>query len=150
MRTSSYAEFQLLKSVEERRYTLGLAYPAMKPDVGTAGDGHRDFISADKLEETAWNWMKNHQSINLFHKDGTSGHATVVESYIYRGPDWEAVSPVDGKSYVIKAGDWMLGAIWDLYGWALVKSGLVNGWSPEGRARRSIPSPERLGELRSH
>jgi hypothetical protein len=117
--------------------------------VGKAADGYRDFVSPEVLEQTAWTWMTKHRSIGLFHREGTDGHATVVESYIYRGPDWPQTSPVDGKEYVVKSGDWMLGTIWDEYGWALVKSGLVQGWSPEGGAQRGVPAPERLKLLRS-
>jgi hypothetical protein len=144
-----YAACRVFKSTEERHYTLGVAYPAMKPDAARAADGHRDFVSAEVLEKTAWEWMSKHRDINLFHRDGTSGHGEVVESYIYRGPDWTVPSPVDSKPYVVKAGDWLLGAIWDDYGWALVKSGLINGWSPEGGARRRVPSPDRVAQLRS-
>jgi hypothetical protein len=86
--------------------------------------------------------------IGLFHRDGTEGHAKPVESYIYRGPDWHISSPVDGKDYVVKAGDWMLGTIWDEYGWDLVEQGLVKGWSPEGGARRITPDATRLAQLR--
>ena len=146
--SSDLAVCRVIKAAEERRYTLGVAYPALKPDVGKAADGYRDFVSAEVLEQTAWNWMRKHRDIGLFHRDGTDGHATVVESYIWRGPDWTQLSPVDGKPYVVKSGDWMLGTIWDDYGWQLVKSGLVQGWSPEGGAARSTPTAERLQELR--
>ncbi len=146
--SASYdAACRVVKAKNERRYTLGVAYPAMKADVGRAADGHRDFVSPEVLETTAWEWMQKHRDINLFHKDRTSGHGTVVESYIYRGPDWTIASPVDGKPYVVKAGTWMLGSVWDEYGWSLVKAGLVNGWSPEGGARRSTPTPERLAQV---
>lgn len=140
---------EIFKSAPERRFTLGLAYPAMKLDVDIAADSHRDFVSAEKLEETAWNWMKSHQEINLFHQNGTSGHGKVVESYIWRAPNWEITSPVDGQTYVIKSGDWVLGSLWDTYGWHLIKSGLINGWSPEGAAVRSHATPKRLAQLRS-
>lgn len=145
---TSYAACNVIKAAPERRFTLGLAYPAMKPDASMAADGHRDFVSPEVLEKTAHEWLHKYRDVNLFHKDGTSGHFTPAESYIWRFPDWEVPSPVDGKTYVVKAGDWLLGGYWDEYGWELVKAGLVNGWSPEGTARRSKPSPERLKQLR--
>lgn len=148
---TNLAACRVIKASDERRYTLGVAYPAMKADIGRAADGKRDFVSPEVLEKTAWNWMAKHRDINLFHRsdEAAGGHGTVVESYIYRGPDWVQDSPVDGKPYVVKAGDWCLACVWDEFGWALVKAGLVNGWSPEGTARRSKPSPERLALLRS-
>ncbi len=138
----------VIKAQDERRYSLGLAYPAMRVDKAVAQDGHRDFVSAEALEKTAWEFLKG-GGVNIFHKSGTDGHAEVVESYIYRGPDWTFTSPVDHKEYVVKAGDWMLGTVWDEHGWSLVKAGLVNGWSPEGGARRTSVSPERLAQTRS-
>ena len=41
----------VVKSAAEKRYTLTVAYPVLKADVGTARDGHRDFAGADALEE---------------------------------------------------------------------------------------------------
>jgi hypothetical protein len=142
--TAEYAACRVVKTAAEQRYTLGLAYPAMRLDAGVAADGHIDFVSPEALEQTAWNWMSKQRTISLFHTQGSStdGHATAVESYIYRGPDWQV-----GET-VVKAGDWLLGTVWDEHGWQLVKAGLVNGWSPEGGARRSRPSPERLALLR--
>jgi hypothetical protein len=137
----------VIKAQDERRYTLGLAYPAMVVDKGVAQDGHRDFVSAEALEKTAWEFLKS-GGVNMFHQNGTDGHADIVESYIYRGPDWAFTSPVDGEEYAVKAGDWMLGAVWDEEGWTAVKAGLVNGWSPEGGASRTTPTPERLAQLR--
>lgn len=146
--TAPDAIYRVVKATE-RQYTLGLAYPAMKADVARAADGRRDFVSPEVLENTAWTWLTKYRDVNLFHKDQTSGHFTPTESYIWRGPDWTVPSPVDGKPYAIKAGDWLLGGLWDDTGWAFVKAGLVNGWSPEGTARRSLPSAERLAMLRS-
>ena len=143
-----YAEYALMKGEPERRFTLGLAYPAMKPDTAKAADGHIDFVSEEVLEKTAHEWLHKHRDVNLFHADQTSGHFTPAESYIWRAPDWQISSPVDGQPYVIKSGDWILGGYWDEDGWELVKAGLVNGWSPEGTARRSTPTAERLAQLR--
>ena len=143
------AALRVVKSSAEQRFTLGVAYPAMKADAQRAADGHRDFVSPRALEKTAWEWLTKYRDVNLFHQDNTAGHFTPTESYIWRGPDWEIESPVDGKPYVVKAGDWMLGGVWDDLGWAYVKAGLVNGWSPEGGARRVRPTTERLAQLRS-
>lgn len=135
------------KAEDERRYTLGVSYPAMRVDTAVAQDGHRDFVSAEALEKSAWEFLKN-GGVNMFHRNGTDGHAEVVESYIYRGPDWHFTSPVDNKEYVVKSGDWMLGVVWDEHGWEMVKAGLVNGWSPEGGARRIKATAERLAQTR--
>ena len=142
------AGVQVLKTVDERRFTLGLGYPAMRPDVGKAADGFRDFVGHDALEKTAWEWTKSYRNVGLHHADGTDFSGDVVESYIYRGPDWEINSPVDGSPQVIKSGDWLVGVVWSEQAWPLVKQGLVNGWSPQGGARRSTPGPERLAQLR--
>jgi len=145
--TTNLAGVNIVKAVGGvQRFTLGVAYPAMRAP-GKGADGYNDFVSADVLEKTAWRWISK-GDIGLFHRDGMEGHAKPVESYIYRGPDWHIASPVDGKDYVVKAGDWMLGTIWDEYGWDLVEQGLVKGWSPEGGARRITPDATRLAQLR--
>lgn len=143
------ASLVVVKATAERRFTLGVAYPAWKADVGKAADGFRDFVSADVLERTAWDWLIKYRDVNVFHQENTLGHFTPTESYIYRGPDWTVESPVDSKSYLVKAGDWMLGGVWDELGWAYVQAGLINGWSPEGGAKRSVPTADRLAQLRS-
>lgn len=139
----------VIKSEAPQQFTLGLAYPAMKADIGVAGDQHIDFVAKEPLEKAAWGYLKDHRGINLFHRGDTLGHGEVVESYIYRGPDWEIKSPVDEKTYLIKSGDWLLGSIWDDYAWELVCKGVLNGWSPEGTAQRVPASSKRIAQLRS-
>jgi hypothetical protein len=138
----------VVKSDSDRRFTLGLAYGANLPDVGKAADGFQDFANQDVLEDAAWSYMQKSREIGLNHVDGTAGHGTVVESYIYRGPDWH-LKAADGSDVVIKAGDWLLGVQWDAPTWADVKAGKYNGFSPQGRARRRTPSAETLANLRS-
>jgi hypothetical protein len=125
----------VLKSEPERRYTLMLAWPAMKPDVAKAADGRRDYARPEVVEKTAWAWMAKSRSVGLFHQDGTEGHGTVVESYIWRGPDWRV------GDTLIKAGDWLCGVVWNEQAWALVKRGLINGMSPQGTASRAPADP---------
>lgn len=122
--------FRVVKAVAERRYVLGLAYPAAKLD------GHDEFVTPETVENAAWGYLADGgRQIGLQHMDGTVGHATVVESYIYRGPDWETVD-AQGNKQTIRAGDWLLGAIFDEPAWRLVKSGKVTGWSIDGLGSR--------------
>jgi hypothetical protein len=122
---------------DEQRYVLGIAYQAgPDPRIATGADGSRDFFSPEELEKAAWEFTKSSRSIGLFHKNGTEGHADVVESYIYRGPDWDL-----GDGVVVKSGDWLLGTILDDIAWDMYKSGEFTGFSPQGTARRRRPDP---------
>ena len=137
----------LIKSQEEQRYTLGVAYAANMPDVSKAADGHRDFAGPEALEKAAWSYMQKGGNVGLHHQSGTDGKGTVVESYIYRGPDW-SVSATDGTTQVIKAGDWLLGVVWQPETWNDIKAGLINGFSPQGSAKRDTPSAESIAKFR--
>lgn len=119
----------------EDRFVLGIAYQAGKnPMIKRGADGFRDWATSREIELACHNFMKaNGRRVGLFHVDGTddAGYATVVENYIYRGPDWTLA---DGQ--IVKSGDWVLGAELDPVAWQLVKDGKITGWSPQGRARR--------------
>lgn len=134
---------RVVKATSELRLTTGLAYPAFKADVSVARDGYRDFASKDVLRKCAHNYLRN-PGVSLYHRQGTDGHAEVVESYVWPdgAPDWSV------GDVVIKEGDWLVTCIWDEETWPLVKSGVIRGWSPEGGARRAVPDAERLALLR--
>lgn len=136
-----------LRIEPEQRYTLGLSYPANRADRAVAADGFRDFARPDVLERAAWSYMRK-RAVGLLHHKGTEGRGEVVESYIYRGPDWEIVTP-SGEKTMIKAGDWLLGIIWDVPSWDAIKKGKLTGLSPQAKVRRRIPSAETLAGLRS-
>lgn len=148
------AASMVLKAMPEQRFTLGVAYPAWRPDKGRAMDGKRDYAPADVVERTAWDWMAKSRRIGLHHGDliglpggADEGHATLVESYIYRGPDW-LIKAAGGAEQLVQAGDWLLGLLWDGSGWDMVKRRLVDGMSPVGRASRVTPTVDRLALLR--
>ena len=138
----------VVKAEDERRYTLTVAYPADKPDTAVAADGYRDFASKAAVEDAAWEYLTKSPNVGLWHKDGTDGAGTVVESYIYRGPDW-TVKAADNTEHVVKAGDWLLGIQWSPETWPLVKEGRVGGVSMQGSAARRVPSAEAVASLRS-
>lgn len=119
-------------AVAEQRYVLGVAYQAgPDPRIQKGVDGGRDYFTAAELEKAAWRFMLEARKSGLFHVDGTEGAAEFVESYIYRGPDWDL-----GDGIVVKSGDWLVGAILSEDSWELYKAGKLNGWSPQGVARR--------------
>jgi hypothetical protein len=138
---------RLVKSEPERRYTLTVAYPANRPDVGKARDGHRDFADRASVETAAWNYLRKSRRVGRWHADGTDGSGETVESYIYRGPDWVITS--GDSEYVVKDGDWLVGIIWDEPSFAEIRSGKIGGTSIQGTARRSIPTPADIARLRS-
>jgi hypothetical protein len=144
---------RVLKADDERRYTLDVAYPADKADIHKAMDKHRDFASKAVVEDAAWNYMRDFRNVGLCHTPeqaasvGTEllqqGAAELVESYIYRGPDWPVADDV-----LVKAGDWLVGFVWTPPAWDLIKSGKINGVSVEGGAKRRKPSKAALANLR--
>lgn len=119
----------VLKAQAEQQVTIGVAYPALRKD------GHGEFAKAAELERTAWTYLAKHRTVGLWHEDGLVGQGTVVESWIHRGPDW-IVDAVDGSTQVVKAGDWCMAVQWDDPSWRLIKSGLLDGYSVQGMARR--------------
>lgn len=119
--------------LDPQRYVLGIAYQCgHDASIAKGADGYIDEIDAAELELAAWGFMRTNRDAGLNHVLGTTGHADVVESYIYRGPDWEQP---DGT--VVKAGDWLLAAIVDEPTWERIEKGEFTGWSPEGTATRS-------------
>jgi hypothetical protein len=125
----------IFKGAPEQRYVLGIAYQAgPDPRITKGQDGGRDYFTAEELEKAAWQFLSGGPRVGLFHLDGTDqdgGAARVVESYVYRGPDWDL-----GDGIVVKSGDWLVGAILNDRAWELYKAGKINGWSPQGVARR--------------
>jgi hypothetical protein len=128
--------YAVVKADAERKYTLGVAYPASalrKP----SKDAHGDFATADELEGAAWDYMRRLRKATdeglpgIQHAEGSGGAGEPVESYIYRGPRWKVADQV------VEPGDWMLGVIWSDDAWQLIKSGKLTGYSIQGTALRA-------------
>lgn len=129
MTESRVAVSAVFKADAEQRFTYGVAYPALRKD------GHGEFASREQVEKTAWDWMERSRTIGLFHADGLVGHGTVVESTIWRGPDWSVVDGM-GNEQVVKSGDWLVGVIWSEAAWPHVLAGNIDGFSIQGSALR--------------
>lgn len=121
----------------EQRYVLGVAYQAgPDPKIQRGADGGRDYFTAEELEKAAWSFLRKGRAVGLFHADGTEGAAEIVESYVYRGPDWDL-----GDGVVVRKGDWLIGAVLEEPAWDLYKRGAISGWSPQGSAKRRTVRP---------
>lgn len=142
------AECSILKMSDEARVTWGVAYPALRPDVSKAVDGHRDFADVDVIEKAAWEFLATGRKIGLYHEGEVVGYGTPVESYLHRGEPL-VVKAANGTDQTVHPGDWCLSVRWEPAAWALVKSGAVNGYSPQGKGRRIPASAERLAALRT-
>jgi hypothetical protein len=120
-----------------QRYLLAVAYqPGVDTRIEKGADGHRDFFTEAELEKAAWSMLLGGEpEVGLYHADGTVGHAKVVESYVYRGPDW-TLTAVDGSTQVIKSGTWLTGLLCDDIAWRMYERGEVQGVSLQGAARR--------------
>lgn len=138
----------VVKSAPEQQFTLCVAYPANRPDVSVAQDGFRDFASAQAVEKAAWQYISKSPNVGLHHKTGTDGAGRVVESYIWRADPW-VIKAADGSEQTVNPGDWLLGVQWGNDAWTAIKSGEVGGLSPQGRAKRRIPTPDAVANLRS-
>lgn len=158
--TGSGVAGRLIKAEWQHGYTLALAYPANRPDIGIARDGHRDFVGPDALREAAWSYLKESPIVGLWHEDGTEGAGEVVESFLWPdgAPDWKVARAPDLVSVsksagmpepVISSGDWLMGIVWNEEARALIASGKVRGLSPQGSARRRVPTRTTTAALRS-
>jgi hypothetical protein len=116
---------------DPKRFVWGVAYPADRVD------GHGEFMSATELEQVAWDYCKKSRQVGFYHADGTTSHGEVVESSIWRGPDW-TTKDIDGNEQVIKSGDWVLGVQFDEPGFEQVVSERANGWSIDGLMKRRL------------
>lgn len=116
-----------------QRYVLGIAYmPGMRPEIAKGLDGGRDYFTEAELEKAAFSFLADGPpEIGIGHIDGTTGCATVVESYVWRGPDWDF-----GNGVTVTKGTWLIGAILDEHSWSLAQAGKLNGFSMQGAARR--------------
>ena len=138
-RIASPSSFAIVKSAAEKRYVLGVVYPAGHRDHLVKGaDGRLDVIGPEALEKAAWDYLRGGAKTGVLHETRfglpRSDEATVVESYIWRGPDWHVQA--GGREVVVKAGDWLLGAILSEKAWDAAKRGVLDGWSPQGFAHR--------------
>jgi len=125
-------EFVPVQKAEKQKYTLGAVYAPGEVDF------HGDTMTEEELEKAAWSFAQKDKltgRVGLMHKSGTDGAGKVVESYIYRGPEWK-FKDTSGREQTIVPGTWMLGTVWNDEGWQMIQRGAVTGYSLQGVARK--------------
>lgn len=139
----------VVKAIDEQQYLLCVAWEPGKQDrIAKGVDGARDFMTEVEVEKAAWNLLGKHRGgvagvahASYFNPGIDDEHAIVVESYVYRGPDWSLTNTA-GEDVVIKSGTWLVGLQCDDEAWGLYKAGRVTGVSVQGQAkRRTMRSP---------
>lgn len=136
----------VLKENPEQRFVLMVLYsPNRMPHRGA--DRKIDVVAPDVLEKACWRFTDNGLKVGLFHEPGHEGAAKCVENYIYRNPAPWVIEGPDGRTQVIKQGDWLGGFILDEPTWGMYKSGLIGGASPQGTAGRKPASAETLARV---
>lgn len=124
--------FVTVQKSEKQRYTLGAVYAPGEVDF------HGDTMTEAELEKAAWAFAKKDgltKRVGLMHQSGTDGAGDIVESYIYRGPEWK-FKDTKGNDQTIVPGTWMMGTVWTPESWAKIERGAVNGYSLQGVARK--------------
>lgn len=110
----------ILKVNEEKKIVTGVVY---EPDVV---DSQGDFMDAETIEKTAYDYMENQQNIDIKHDFKTNKNLKVVESYITKSD-----TTIGDKK--VKAGTWVMSVkINDDSVWSQVKKGEINGFSMGG------------------
>lgn len=137
----------VIKADDAQRFLLTVAYPAWKPDVSVAADGHVDVAPDKVVERACWNFALKGAKLGMWHEDGHGDAGVVVENYVWRGDPW-VIKAADGTEHTITKGDWLVGIICSEETWALYKAGRIGGVSPQGGARRRPADPQTLERIR--
>lgn len=123
----------IVKSVEEKRFTLGPWY------VPNVLDAHNEWTSPDELQNGLWNYVKkNDRTIRLQHQPNTKAGEWVEAMTM----PFETVVPVLNAStntmskQLFPAGTVFLGVQWEPWAWEMVKKGQIRGYSIGGAAAR--------------
>ena len=124
-------EVRLLVPVEKnqaepKRVTLGVV---IEPD---SEDLQGDVMTAEDIEQTAYDWMEQSQAAGHMHTQLVGG-AKPVESFI--APCDFVVETTDGPEMVLK-GSWVLAMRWPKEVWAKIEKGELTGYSVGGTGVR--------------
>jgi hypothetical protein len=134
-------DYLVAKAQVEKKYTFGVAYLATNVPGDPELDSHKEFITAEELQDGQWDYVKSgDRSIYLQH--GMTGSITKIGEWvdIVAWPFEASVElTLPGRPTIkrdIPANSVWIGVLWNDVGWPLVKSGKIRGLSIGGMAKR--------------
>lgn len=125
------AEMALTKAAPEKRYTFGPLY------LPNTLDAHREFATADDLQEAAWNYFRGGNR-ELRKQHGSKVIGEVVEMVSWPLDHDADLIQADGslRKRKLPAGTVYCGVRWTPEAWADVKAGRITGLSMGGSTVR--------------
>lgn len=120
----------IVKSVEEKRYTLAPMY------IPSQYDAHGDWAEPDDLQKALWDFQRGDKLIALQHHPEAGPMGEAVEMMVVPFEHTWPMQKADGSTVDVTfpANTPWLGVIWNEDVWPLVKAGKVRGYSIGGRA----------------
>lgn len=140
--TMEAMDFDLIvtKAARERQYTFGVMYKATNERRSPELDAHDEFVTADKLQESQWGYVKTGDR-TIYRQHGLTGLQILGEwvDIVSWPEEVKATLTLPGeppRKTTIPANSIWMGILWSNEGWKLVKSGLIRGLSMGGTAKR--------------
>lgn len=122
-------QVSILKHDEEKRLVTGVVYEPNVPD------SHGEFMTADEIEKTAHQFMKDARNVDLAH-NFASGYGEVIESYVAKSDHYVG-------NQLVKKGSWVASVyVIDDDAWHRIKKGEITSFSMGGFGERVVKSEE--------
>ena len=133
-------DLAVTKATKENQYTFGVMYKATNQRSDPELDAHDEFVTAEKLQESQWEYVKTGDR-TIYRQHGLTGLQVLGEwvDIVSWPEEVKATLTLPGaapRNTTIPANSVWMGILWTNEGWSLVKSGLIRGLSMGGSAKR--------------
>jgi len=130
--TSGLAKFEVSKSLDEKKFTLGPMY------IPNQIDAHNEWTDDSELQQAVWKYVQSgDRRIRLQHnRDVVAGEWVEIMTLPYQTQ--VPMMKSDGTTQPVNfpQNTVFLGVIWEDWAWDKIKKGEIRGYSIGGRAER--------------
>ncbi len=126
-------QFQMKKSVEEKKQVFGWANVAEDEQGNVIEDFQGDTITAEELEKTAYDYVLQFRDTGEKHDPALRKKGKMIESIVFTKEKIQALGLPENS---LPCGWWVGFQITDDGTWQKIKSGQYHMFSIEGTARR--------------